>query len=190
VSAGAWLGSAPALREIAASLPPLTVVRQVQLWFRPHDAELARTPKMPAFIHFVRDRAHYGIPLADPLPLATREPGLKVCRHHGGAVTTADTLDRAVRDEDVESVREYLRAHLPNGDGPALMGRVCMYTNTPDHNFIVGLHPRFPRVVVLGGFSGHGFKMASVVGEITADLVERGRTPFDIGMFDPARSGL
>ena len=187
MAAGAWLGTAPALCELARDLTPMVVERQVQLWFRPEREELARAPALPAFIHFVADRAYYGVPLADPLPLLTREPGLKVCRHHGGEVTTADTLDRSVSERDVEDVRSYLRAHLPSGDGPLLMARVCMYANTPDHHFMVGAHPRWPHVVVLGGFSGHGFKMASVMGEIAADLVEHGRSAFDLTMFDPAR---
>lgn len=183
VAAGAWL----AHHELARDLVPLVVERQVQVWFRPVRRDEACAPKMPAFIHFASERAFYGIPLGDPLPIASREPGLKVCRHHGGVKTTADAIDRDVRDADVEEVRSYLRAHLPNGDGPALLARVCMYTNTPDDNFVVGLHPRHPNVVVLGGFSGHGYKMAPVMGEIAADLVERGASRFDLGLFDPAR---
>lgn len=187
ITAGAWLASGHALRELAMDLPPLVVERQVQFWFRPLDEELARTPAMPVFVHFVADRAYYGVPLGDGLPVPTSEPGLKVCRHHGGAATTADALDRSVHDADEATVRDYLRAHLPNGDGPTLMTRVCMYTNTPDQNFVVGRHPRWPHVVVLGGFSGHGYKMASVMGEIAADLVEHGRSSFDLAIFDPSR---
>ena len=62
-----------------------------------------------------------------------------------------------------------------------------MYTNTPDEHFVVGVLARTPHVVVLGGFSGHGYKMASVVGEIAADLVEHGKSGFDLGMFAPER---
>jgi sarcosine oxidase len=183
VAAGAWLAS----HELARGLPPLVVERQVQLWFRPVRADDARAPKMPAFIHFTGDRAFYGIPIAEPLPITSREPGLKVCRHHGGEQTTADALDRDVRDSDVDEVRAYLRAHLPNGDGPVLLSRVCMYTSTPDDDFVVGFHPRHPNVVVLGGFLGHGYKMAPVMGEIAADLVEHGASRFDLGLFDPSR---
>jgi sarcosine oxidase len=188
VTAGPWLAQ-PALGDIARDLPPLMVERQVQLWFRPRNEALARVPAMPAFIHFVEgDRAYYGVPLAEPLPqLLTPEPGLKICRHHGGEATTADTVDRTLRDADVENVREYLRGYLPNGDGPVLSARVCMYTNTPDQHFIVGPHPRWPHVVVLAGFSGHGYKMASVIGEIAADLTEQVPSKLDLTIFDPAR---
>jgi glycine/D-amino acid oxidase-like deaminating enzyme len=64
-----------------------------------------------------------------------------------------------------------------------------MYTNTPDEHFLVGAHPRWPHVVVLGGFSGHGYKMASVMGEIAADLVATGTSRFDLGMFRVGRFG-
>jgi sarcosine oxidase len=62
-----------------------------------------------------------------------------------------------------------------------------MYTNTPDEHFLVGRLRRAPQVVLLGGFSGHGYKMASVIGEIAADLVVRGESAFDLGMFAPER---
>jgi sarcosine oxidase len=180
VSAGAWLAG-DALREVARGLP-LVVERQVQLWFEPQEVS-ARS--LPAFIHFVPGGPFYGIP-----PDATHaEPAVKVCRHHGGEVTRADALDRVVRPEDEASVRAYVQAHLPAANGRLLRSRVCMYTNTPDEHFVVGRLARAPHVVVLGGFSGHGYKMASVIGEVAADLVERGESAFDLGMFSPERFG-
>lgn len=184
VSGGPWL-TGPVLRELARDLPSLTVERQVQLWFSPSRPELARAPSLPAFIHFTGARAYYGIPME--APEQDTGLGLKVCRHHGGEPTTPVDLDRTLRDADVADVRGYLKAHLPMADGPAVTSRVCMYTNTRDENFVVGLHPRWPHVVVLGGFSGHGYKMAAVMGEIAADLAQTGRCAFDLGMFDPRR---
>ena len=193
VSAGAWLASAPAFRPIAARLP-LVVQRQVQLWFRPLDAHATRPGQLPAFIHFgthsgdgaagSADRIFYGIPLHGE---RGEEPALKVCRHGGGESTTADGLDRVLRDDDVEQVRAWMRDHLPAGNGELLRSRVCMYTTTPDGHFVIGALREHPQVVVLGGFSGHGYKMASVIGEIAADLTTTGGTPFDLGLFDPAR---
>jgi len=182
VAAGPWLASAPAFHDLARELP-LVVERQVQLWFQPLDREATRAPALPAFIHFVDGGPFYGIPLDD----SHASPAVKVCRHHGGARTTADALDRAVTPQDESTVRGYLRAHLPAADGPLLRSRVCMYTNTPDEHFVVGALSRAPHVVVLGGFSGHGYKMAPVMGEIAADLVQRGRSEFDLGMFAPER---
>jgi glycine/D-amino acid oxidase-like deaminating enzyme len=65
--------------------------------------------------------------------------------------------------------------------------KVCLYTNTPDEHFIIDRHPRFPNVLIAGGFSGHGFKFAPVVGEILADLIASGRTAHDIGLYSIAR---
>ena len=64
-----------------------------------------------------------------------------------------------------------------------------MYTNTRDQHFIVGRAREAPEIVLLGGFSGHGYKMAPAIGEIAAELVADGASTLDIGMFDPARFG-
>lgn len=183
VAAGPWLPSSPALEELASELP-LEVVRQVQLYFDPRDGARVAAPALPAFIHFASERAFYGIPLHGE---HGQTPALKVCRHHGGRRTTPDALDRNVTEADIEPVREFMRAHLPSGDGPLLRARACMYTNTPDQHFLIGALPRHANVVLLGGFSGHGYKMASVIGEIAADLATGARSPFDLRLFDPAR---
>jgi sarcosine oxidase len=182
VSAGAWLASTPAFAALVPGLP-LVVERQVQLWFAASSPERVRAPALPAFIHFLGDRAFYGIP-ADP---AHPAPAVKVCRHHGGEPTTPEALDRSLRPEDERQVRAYLEAHLPAADGLLLRSRVCMYTCTPDEHFVVGATRAAPHVVVLGGFSGHGYKMASVLGEIAADLVQARTSRFDLGMFSPGR---
>jgi glycine/D-amino acid oxidase-like deaminating enzyme len=65
----------------------------------------------------------------------------------------------------------------------------CLFTNTPDTHFLLDHHPECAEVVIAGGFSGHGFKFCSVVGEILADLTESGTTPHDITLFRAARFG-
>ena len=161
LACGAWSeGDASPL-----SIPlPLKVERQVQLWFAPRDAALVSPARMPVFVRF-GDECFYGVPHAVV-------PGVKVCRHHGGSATRAESLDRALHPEDEASVRAFVRAHVPVADGPLLAARVCMYTNTPDDHFAIGPHPEHPtRVTIASGFSGHGFKLAPVVGEIVADSV-------------------
>jgi sarcosine oxidase len=167
--AGSTLGLVPTL--------PLVVERQVQLWF---DKTSPVGDELPVFIQFMADRSYYGMP-----PHGV--PGVKVCRHHGGERTTADALDRALRPEDEADVRGFLAAHLPHTNGSLLGARVCMYTNTPDEHFVIGAHPGEPGVFVAGGFSGHGFKLAPVVGEIVRDLVKNGATRHAVELFDPAR---
>ena len=75
---------------------------------------------------------------------------------------------------------------------PALAGRcveakACMYTNTPDLHFVISAHPEHANVAVAAGFSGHGYKFCSVVGEILADLALEGRTDHPTGLFSPER---
>jgi len=65
----------------------------------------------------------------------------------------------------------------------------CTFTNTPDHHFIIDLHPEYPQVCIASPCSGHGFKFASVVGEIMADLAEEGMTRHDISLFRLERFG-
>lgn len=176
ITAGPWLGEL-AMAGVALSL---RVERQVQLWFRPERAERFRVGQVPVFIHFVGDRAFYAIPAG--------EDGLfKVARHHGGEPTTPQRVRRDVTDADVAEVRAYLRAFVPEADVPAAASEVCVYTNTPDDHFIIDRHPHCDGVFIAGGFSGHGFKFAPVVGEIVADLATSGRTDQPIALFSIGR---
>jgi sarcosine oxidase len=65
----------------------------------------------------------------------------------------------------------------------------CLFTNSPDRHFILDLHPAHPEVAIAAGFSGHGYKFCSVVGEIMADLAQRGETGHDIEFFRLKRFG-
>ena len=60
---------------------------------------------------------------------------------------------------------------------------MCLFTNTPDHDFIIDFHPQHPQVLVSSPCSGHGFKFASAIGELQADLITSGRTAFDLSPF-------
>jgi sarcosine oxidase len=69
------------------------------------------------------------------------------------------------------------------------MTKICLFTNSPDEHFILDVHPEYPGVAIAAGFSGHGYKFCSVVGEIMADLVQKGETSHDIGFFALNRFG-
>lgn len=181
LAAGPWLPHDEAFAPLVRGMP-LVVQRQAQLWFSPH-ANGHGVGTLPCFVHFSARGAFYGIPSPSP-----GRP-VKVCRHHGGAATTAETVSRAIEDDDVEDVRGFLRDHLPGLETNAARARVCLYTSTPDEHFVVGALPASPAVILLSPCSGHGFKMASVIGEIAADLVVDGRSRFDLGMFSPSRFG-
>lgn len=171
LATNAWL---PQLTDIG----PLSVIRQVQTWFRP----LAAMDELPCFIHVDGTHAVYGLP-----PHGDR--GVKVCLHGGGDASDPDALDRTLRDDDDTVVREWMRAHLPHANGELEHAAVCMYCMTPDAHFLVGPHPQHERVFLAGGFSGHGFKMAPVIGEALAELVTQGHTRHDVQLFSPRRFG-
>jgi len=90
---------------------------------------------------------------------------------------------------DEREVQDIVSRHLPSAVGPIAEIRTCLYTVSPDHHFIVGPHPRHPRVTVACGFSGHGFKFASVIGEVLADLAVDGRTKWPVAFLSPRRLG-
>jgi sarcosine oxidase len=165
--AGPWLG------ELARDLDlPLTVQRNVQIWFAPAGRGFARG-EFPAFF---LDRAGlpkpiYGFPdLGD---------GLKAALHGYGSLTAPITLDRAVHATDIAAVKDALDGWLPAAGGAFRSGKACMYALTPDEHFIIDRHPHDDGVVIAGGFSGHGYKFCPVVGEIVADLID-GKTRIDI----------
>ncbi|MFM8274621.1 MAG: N-methyl-L-tryptophan oxidase [Gemmata sp.] len=177
VTAGAW-----ATQLLADVGVPLRVMRQTLLWFRPSARpELYRRDRFPIFIADVPGQPFYGLPAIDA-------NGPKVARHYGAPELPGPAgVDWLITAADLSGIRPLLAAHLP-GLGGFARGEVCMYTVTPDHNFVIDVHPSHPQVIVGCGFSGHGFKFASVVGEILADLAEGGRTEHDIGPFSARRT--
>jgi sarcosine oxidase len=177
LATGAWM-AAP-LPGVPAVPVPMVVERQVQLWLAPRTPALFSADRLPVFLRFGAE-TFYGLPQLGM-------PGVKICQHHGGAHTTAEALDRTPTADDEAPVRAFVRQFVPEADGALVGARVCMYTSTPDEHFVVGVHPSSPRVLVMGGFSGHGFKLAPVIGEMIAELATRGRTSLDASLFDPSR---
>ena len=80
-------------------------------------------------------------------------------------------------------MRDFLEAYLPAAAGPLRNMRTCTYTKTPDEDFVIDLSPKDPRIVIASPCSGHGYKFASVIGEILADLAIKGETRHDISRF-------
>lgn len=179
LTAGAWNG------KLAADYEPVLVPeRQVQAWLRTSRPELFGPEVFPVWVMEVPEGMFYGFPL-----FAGGPPGFKLGRlHHRAEVADPDLLDREGADAvDEALLRDFAARYFPDGAGPALSMKVCMFTNTPDEHFLLGLHPAHPQVVLAAGFSGHGFKFCSVMGEILADLALEGGTRQDIGLFDVRR---
>ena len=179
LSAGAW--SARVVRELGVDL---RVTRQVQAWVWPKRPELFAPGTLPIWMLEQPGGAlHYGFPMIDDCP------GMKLASHERTMTAEADRLVREVLPGDEETVRPVLERFLPAANGPVLAMRVCMYTNTPDLNFIIDRHPAHENVTIACGFSGHGFKFAPVVGEIVADLAMEGKSALPIEFLRVGRFG-
>jgi hypothetical protein len=155
--------------------------RQVLAWLQPEKPELFRPHNFPVFNLLVPEGRYYGFPIF-------AVPGFKFgIYHHFQETGYADELTRDVFHEDEEALREFAARYFPDGAGPTMTLKACMFTNSPDKHFIIDLHPDHPQVSFAAGFSGHGYKFASVIGEIMADLAERQETRHDISLFNLAR---
>jgi sarcosine oxidase len=176
VTAGPWVG------DVVRQLGPLvTVERQVVLWVRPRVPEHFQPDRFPVFYLHGDEGSFYGLPLLG-------EHGMKIGKyHHLGQVVDPDRVDRVGHDEDEAPLRRALARYFPDADGPTISLQTCLFTNTADEHFIIDAMAGEPGVFVAGGFSGHGYKFCSVVGEILADLALDGRTPHDISLFSARR---
>jgi sarcosine oxidase len=175
VSAGSWT------KQLLPDLPaPLRVTRQVMAWFAPSAPALFG--RFPVFLLESRHGIHYGFPLLDN--------GMKVAKHyHRDQSVEPDASDHKISAEDEAIIRAPLADHLPDANGPLLAAKTCLYTMTPDGDFLIDRLPGHPSIIVVSACSGHGFKFAGVVGEILADLVTAGSTAHDISRFRLARFG-
>lgn len=181
ICGGAWAGLL--MRDLGVEL---VVTRQPLGWVWPRRPELFTLGRLPVWAFDQPDGTqHYGFPL---LPRSSR-PGLKVARHHRGAATDAASVERSPQPGDEDDFMPALRRLVPEADGPLLSLRICLYTNSPDSHFIVDQDPRHDRVCFACGFSGHGFKFASVIGEALADLATAGRTSLPVGFLGLNRLG-
>jgi len=172
IAAGAWN---PKLLPVIA---PLLQVKRVPLfWFEPV-ADRDALARLPVYIVDAGlGHGCYGFPyLADQ--------GLKIATHGAGTPADPDSVDREVHPADEAPIREFIRQRLPVADGPVRMTKICMYTVTPDEHFIVDVDGA---VAYASACSGHGFKFASVMGEVLADLALDGTTAHPIGFLSASR---
>lgn len=165
---------------------PLEVERQAVFWLDP-GARHARFygEGFPIYAHeYMPGEICYGFPR-----LAR---GVKASvMHSGEIVTDADAVRREVSDNEVEPLWRALANVLPELAHAAVRARdICLFTNTPDRDFVIDFHPAHPRVLVSSACSGHGFKFASAIGEIQADMVLNGKSRFDLSPFRITRPAL
>ena len=129
----------------------------------------------------MEEGSFYGFPVHDV-------PGFKFGKfHHLRQPIDPDDPDRSARPEDEKLLRGFAERYFPDGAGPTLILKACMFVNAPDEHFIIDTLAESPAVSFAAGFSGHGYKFCSVVGEIMADLAMHGSTRHDIGLFRLSR---
>jgi sarcosine oxidase len=175
VTAGSWTSKIlPGFRST------LTVRKQILAWVKPPNEMQFSAEKFPCW--FVEDPTFgifYGFPLSQDYELEGPR-GLKIALHSPGTVTDPDA-ERIKPDSSPQEIFHALRNYIPGAGTTILDIKQCLYTYSPDANFIIDLLPGTDkRVVFACGFSGHGFKFVPVVGEILADLAIEGRTKLPI----------
>lgn len=177
VTSGAWTS------KLVADLGiHLTVTRQLLGWMRPLDPAAFAPDRFASWAVEQPDGSlYYGVPLNE------FEPGLKIAHHKPGSPTDPDQVLRETTEADADLMMRMTRDVLPAAAGSIAQMRICLYTNSPDSHFILGPHPRDRRILLACGFSGHGFKFASVMGEVMADLATTGRTDLPIDFLSPTR---
>jgi monomeric sarcosine oxidase len=175
VTSGAWTGQL--LSDYARHI---SVLRKTLCWFPVTSENWIRKDRGPLFFVDAPESQFYGIPSVDG-------ETIKVGMHTGGEmVSDPSTLSRQVTDEDERPISQFAERYLAGIKPQACRSVICMYSMTPDGHFLLDRLPEMP-VVVAAGFSGHGFKFTSVLGEVAADLVQRGQTGLDIGFLSANR---
>jgi len=189
LSAGAWTnkllrGLQPLLTGSSFALP-LTVKRQVLFWFandNAPDRDRFLPANMPIYIwEYTAGKMFYGFP-----DLGT---GIKIAPHHRGRSIDPDQLTQDVSQKEIQEMKDIATEYL--GMSPIFKSSaVCMYTNTPDENFIIDYHPEFGNIIIASPCSGHGFKFSSLTGRILSDMALGNDTGFDLSPFSLARPAI
>lgn len=171
----------PLLRGLGLNVP-LAPIRKTVAWF-PVMTEHYEAERFPAFLFDLPEGIFYGFPSIDG-------SGVKAGRHDGPACPAepgAPLPPFGARAEDGRDVSDFMERYMPGVRPTAAKGAACVYTMTPDEHFIVDRHPAYPHIAIGAGFSGHGFKFASAIGEMLARLAMNERPAFDIPLFSLAR---
>ena len=178
ISSGAWLPEL--MGEPYAA--PFKVLRQVLFWF---DVKGPITPFLPAncpiFIWELQgpQQAIYGFPAIDGA-----EGGVKVATQQYEHTTTPQTMNRDVSEEEAAAMHaKYVAPYLPDLSSRCIKAVSCLYTATPDAEFVIDFHPESKRIIVASPCSGHGFKHSAAIGEALAELAIEGKSHFDLSPF-------
>lgn len=192
LSAGAWVGGlvagisgqGPAVNTGSLSLP-LTAARQVLYWFTNKNSRQQvhlQPANFPVYLwEYLPGKMFYGFP--------DLGEGIKIARHHGGDPILPDELTQEVSLAEKEDIQAIIHQYL-NMDAHFNFSSVCMYTNTPDGDFIIDQHPKYKNILIASPCSGHGFKFSSLTGRLLSELATTDKTTMDISPFALNRFSL
>jgi sarcosine oxidase len=163
---------------------PLALERQSVFWLDPPESEAYDADRFPIYAYeYKPGHICYGFPR---LPRGVKASVM----HSGDLVKDPEDVTRTVEDGEVDPLRDALRPVLPGlASAPVRERGTCIFTNTPDHDFIIDWHPFHSNVLISSPCSGHGFKFASAIGEVQSDLLIDRRTQFDLTPFRLDRFG-
>ncbi len=179
VAAGAWSG------QLLADLGiPLQVRRKPLYWWQTRGDTYRADRGCPCYLYQLPRGVFYGVPQTGPR-------GIKAGEHTGGVIVQeALAVNREVDLADQQHVAEFVSEFLNDATTECTDHTVCLYTMSPDANFIVDRHPAHAAVAFAAGLSGHGFKFTGVLGQILSDLAIDGRTDLPIDFLSATRPGL
>lgn len=167
----------------------LSITRQVLAWMKPDNEEPYQPDNFPCWLVASNDTpgAYYGFPALSS-QLSGGPSGIKIALHYPGEPTDPDRVNRATGEEDTRNIIEFVKKHFTDTAGKITDVKTCLYSMTPDEHFVIDLLPGSEaRACMAWGFSGHGFKFASAVGEALADLSMHGKTELPIGFLSAGR---
>jgi len=176
-SSGAWI------KNLVPSLKlPVKIERQVLFWFNPiKDKDKFHYSNMP----------NTGWDLDNGMEFYTQpnieNKGFKVAMHHNGKFISENDLNRESNPDDLSIVKNFLEEYIPLANGKLIDSRVCVYTNTPDLDFIIDFYPNDENLIICSPCSGHGFKFTPAIGEICSELVINNGTNYDLSEFSIKR---
>lgn len=175
LTAGAWSNSL--LAHFGLRLP-LTVTQEQLTYFAAPNLERFAPERFPVWI-WMDEPCFYGFPVYG-------EPGVKGAQDVGGREVTAETRTFEPDPDNLRRLSEFFQAYLPEAYGPPLLTKTCLYTLTPDRDFVIDALPGRPNALVAIG-AAHDFKFSSLIGRILSDLALDGCTPHDLTPFRFAR---
>lgn len=181
ISSGAWNKKILDDIDLKVQIQPS---RQTIAWFDSDDI-LYKSDGFPGFFADVPTGVYYGFPSIDGT-------GLKIGRYDNGDAIYPSYYNNefGAYPKDKKDISEFLTKYMKQANGDINVGKTCMFTNTPDENFIIDTHPHHNHIAIAAGFSGHGYKFSSAVGEALCDLVTDGETKEDLSLFKITRPSL